>query len=72
MLDAKYPSATAVRKYIHAYAQHFGLLHLIRWVCTGMAGRHTKPMVTSWRLHGQQMSSTQAQLQSAPTGCSQP
>jgi hypothetical protein len=31
MLDAKYPSATAVRKYIHAYAQHFGLLHLIRW-----------------------------------------
>jgi hypothetical protein len=33
MLDAKYPSATAVRKYIHAYAQHFGLLHLIRRVC---------------------------------------
>jgi hypothetical protein len=40
MLDAKYPSATAVRKYIHAYAQHFGLLHLIRQAFVKVASKH--------------------------------
>jgi hypothetical protein len=30
MLDARYPSANAVRNYIQGYAAHFGLLDFIK------------------------------------------